>query len=322
MFTFGSDPEFMLTKGGKYYSAIGIIKGDIGNRISQNGHQFYWDNVLAECAIKPGASREAVVANFRECFKLYAELVDPYELVAQASQDYPDSEMLVRPFNAKEKKLESREAGCAPDLCAYTLKKKKPPKSIIKNTNLRTGGGHVHLGATEGILPEESYEQLFIVYLLDLFIGIPSLFIDHDPTSARRREVYGQAGRYRVKDYGLEYRSLSNFWLASPKLVEFVYDVSKFTVEFVESGRWKELWTFDEDIYFTAMTPAKMSKAYQATAYDKKMLMDCLSTNNLTLAKQYLELAQKYLPKKLNATFEKLTQPTTYNFYEEWRIRD
>ena len=41
---------------------------------------------------------------------------------------------------------------------------------------------------------------------------------------AKRRELYGKAGAYRVKPYGVEYRVLSNFWLKSPALMQWVYD--------------------------------------------------------------------------------------------------
>ena len=51
----------MLTKGGRYYSAIGIVQGDRDHRLNVRGHQFYYDNVLAEAAIRPGKNRKEVV---------------------------------------------------------------------------------------------------------------------------------------------------------------------------------------------------------------------------------------------------------------------
>jgi hypothetical protein len=105
---------------------------------------------------------------------------------------------------------EARRAGCAPDMCAYEMKQKEPPKDLIQNGNLRSCGGHVHLGSE--LLASDGPEPILAIYMLDLFVGVPSLHLDFDSTSLRRRIIYGQSGRYRTKDYGLEYRSLGNFW--------------------------------------------------------------------------------------------------------------
>ena len=38
-----------------------------------------------------------------------------------------------------------------------------------------------------------------------------------------RKKLYGKAGAYRPKPYGLEYRSLSNFWVFDDKLIRWVW---------------------------------------------------------------------------------------------------
>ncbi len=49
-----------------------------------------------------------------------------------------------------------------------------------------------------------------LVRQLDWYIGYWSLKLDPDPT---RRLLYGKAGACRYKDYGVEYRAPSSFWL-------------------------------------------------------------------------------------------------------------
>ena len=52
-------------------------------------------------------------------------------------------------------------------------------------------------------------------------IGLPAVLID---TDKQRRKLYGKAGSMRHKDYGVEYRTVSNFWLSSQELTPWGYD--------------------------------------------------------------------------------------------------
>src|SRR3990170_2692966 len=81
MFTFGSDPEFMLVdEKGNLRSAIKVVEGSPESRIKIKGHEFYYDNVLAECAVRPERGKKKVLESFKECLETYAELVRPYRL--------------------------------------------------------------------------------------------------------------------------------------------------------------------------------------------------------------------------------------------------
>ena len=55
---------------------------------------------------------------------------------------------------------------------------------------------------------------------MDFFLGLPSLFYDDD---VRRRSMYGKAGCYRPKSYGVEYRTLSYAWLMSKERMAWVH---------------------------------------------------------------------------------------------------
>jgi hypothetical protein len=65
---------------------------------------------------------------------------------------------------------------------------------------------------------------------MDLFIGISSLLVDPDESAARRRELYGRAGCHRPKPYGVEYRTVGNFWTRSPNLVRLVYRLTEIAI--------------------------------------------------------------------------------------------
>jgi hypothetical protein len=57
--------------------------------------------------------------------------------------------------------------------------------------------------------------------LADIWVGIPMVAMlghSNDYGEVARREYYGQAGSYRLKDYGFEYRTLSSAIMLSPVL--------------------------------------------------------------------------------------------------------
>jgi hypothetical protein len=305
-FSFGSDPELMLMKDGNYKSAIGIIQGSNQNRIKIRGHEFYYDNVLAECAIKPSCSKEEVVKNFNECLQLYAEMVHPFKLVLQAAHNYDKSEL---------KSPDAVRVGCDPEYCPYEMKIASSPTEEILHGTLRTCGGHIHLG--HEVLTEGN-NGILAMYMMDLFLGVPSLWLDKDPTSGIRREMYGAAGRYRVKSYGMEYRSLSNFWLQSPRFVEFIYDMSEFVTNFVVSGKCDEHWLFDWDMFYNT---SNLADAWKCLTYDPNVLRDAIRTGDKSKAQSCFDLAQSLMPQNLKEEMLCLCDINLKPFYSEWNIK-
>lgn len=306
-FSFGSDPEFMIAKDGKYKSAIGIVHGDVENRINISGHQFYYDNILAECAIKPSNSKEQAVDNFRECLSLLVEMVQPFQVVVQAAQNYDQSE-LVHP--------DAKKVNCDPEFCPYEMKMCNGPVDAIMNGTLRTCGGHIHLGKPE---LNEGSNGLLSMLLMDLFVGVPSLWMDNnDPSTQIRREMYGAAGRYRVKDYGMEYRSLSNFWLKSPRLVSYMYQISEFVADLACSDEGYEHWDFNWELY-SEFGPSP--KVWTCKTYDAQKLRDGIRTGDKSLVLNHFELAQKLMPDDLRKEMLALCETQPKSLKEEWGIK-
>ena len=111
--------------------------------------------------------------------------------------------------------------GCEPDYNAYTISKNLKPDS---STLFRTAGGHLHVG---GFFTNSPFNgghmdtSARLARILDEKIGVYSLIWDKDD---KRRSLYGQAGAFRPKYYGMEYRSLSNAWLFNKNVIKFIYD--------------------------------------------------------------------------------------------------
>src|SRR5690606_24428610 len=114
--------------------------------------------------------------------------------------------------------------GCQPDYNAYTMQTNLRPNT--SDETLRSAGGHIHIGYKDApeydpeyYIPDE--ERANIVRALDLFIGVPSILLEPDN---KRKELYGKAGAFRPKPYGLEYRTISNYYMEDKKLIEWVYN--------------------------------------------------------------------------------------------------
>jgi hypothetical protein len=131
----------------------------------------------------------------------------------------------ITPLLAKNKI--AKRFGCSPSYDAYTLE-----ANIVKCDDklLRTAAGHVQVGYDN---PEEAV-SIELIKVMDLYLGLPSLFLDND---TRRRKLYGKAGEFRIQQWGCEYRVLSNFWLRSEELMKWVYDSTHMAIASFNEGR-------------------------------------------------------------------------------------
>lgn len=101
--------------------------------------------------------------------------------------------------------------GCDPDYDAYDPLDKKRIVDVTRLGNSRCCGGHIHLGYNNpSKMPASA-----VAILCDMFIGLPSVSYD---AQGLRRSYYGLAGLYRPKPYGIEYRTMSNWWLRPESL--------------------------------------------------------------------------------------------------------
>lgn len=216
--TIGTDPEFFLRnkEDNAWESAIDIIEGTKDNPEKlPSGSALQWDNVALEFATPPAGDVEEMIEKIRETFlDLKDKLPDNLEVVAQPSAEFSEDKLLCD---------EARMFGCDPDYDAWELMQNIPPDP--DTTTLRSCGGHIHVGYTEGCGCEflhDTFGKFHTIRLMDTFHGIISVVLDNSEAAIRRRELYGKAGCYRSTDYGVEYRVLSNFWLKSPDLVRLM----------------------------------------------------------------------------------------------------
>lgn len=238
----GCDPEFFFTgsngattgaekilpEAGLTYKP-GTYTHD-GNYTSLNGttSKIVIDGVQAELNPRPNPCRANLANEISACFRdLHKTLKDrgisvSFKPVVEISQEELDS--------LSEK---SKTFGCAPSTNVYaqsTSKISVDPKKYLK----RSAGGHIHLGWNFSEENKKALKNLEVmVPILDIIVGNTCVLMDRNPANKERRKVYGRVGEYRVKDYGLEYRTLSNFWLQSYQLMSFVFGLSRLAVHVV-----------------------------------------------------------------------------------------
>lgn len=202
----GADPEIFLQDGnGKPVSVIGLINADKWHPLQipgmQTGFTLQEDNVALEYGIPPAATCEEFVNNIQAVMEKSKEWLNGLQFSKLSCIVFP-KEQLAHPA--------AHQFGCEPDYDAWTKKVNMPPRP--PNENMRSAGGHIHV--------ETKKDPYSVVKYMDLFLHVPSVLMDE---GAERKKLYGKAGACRIKSYGPEYRSLSNFWILDKKYIEWVW---------------------------------------------------------------------------------------------------
>lgn len=218
--TVGADPElFLQDHTGKFISSIGKFGGtkkeprQLGD---MKGMAVQEDNVAVEFNIPPERTLQAFRGNIIKALELIEQeaAAKQLKLAIVPSAEFDKDELASK---------EARTFGCDPDYNVWSLRENPRPRT--SNKALRSAGGHVHIAFAE--------DRIGLGRACDLFLGCPSIMFDPDQA---RRLLYGKAGAVRQKPYGLEYRTLSNFWIKSPELIDMVFSQVVQAVEFVRNG--------------------------------------------------------------------------------------
>ena len=205
----GADPEVFVRQNGGFVSAHGLIEGNKDRPQKVNRGAVQVDGMALEFNIDPAKDTDEFVLNITTVFEQLKLMVPNHEIavvpVADFSLDY-----------IRQQPREARELGCNPDFDAYTGTVNQKPQA---ERPMRTAAGHVHIGWGEDMAGHEEQARSATIQM-DFYLGLPSLFYDDD---VRRRSMYGKAGCYRTKPYGVEYRTLSNAWLLNKERMAWVH---------------------------------------------------------------------------------------------------
>lgn len=254
-FRCGADPEILLINRSKkqHQSVIGLIGAGKWNPKQiegmPEGFTLQEDNVALEFGVPPASSAEEFVKNIRSVLKAGLSTLPGTRYSRLSCTVFPEEEM---------QHPSAYIFGCEPDFNAWTGKENSKPQP--SNPLMRSAGGHVHV--------ETNLDKQNVIRAMDVFLGLPSVLLDE---GTERRKLYGKAGAFRPKSYGVEYRTLSNFWIFHPKLIKWIWNATERALQEVENGFWLD-------------------------DFDSQYIQDAINTGDLASAKELIHVFGVEMP--------------------------
>ena len=234
----GCDPEFFFSREGEIVGSEKVVseEGLLSKKYYDNKKEdvlVVRDGVQAEINPLPKGCRAHLGAQISQCFKILNEQIkNDKTLNLDFSQLVKLSKKELDSLSDKAKVF-----GCSPSENIH-IKEQKPVTLNGSVYRFRQAGGHIHIGRFERPTTNTIGERINtaisnhnrMIPLLDVLVGNTCVLMDKDVSAKTRRRYYGQAGEYRTPAHGLEYRTLSNFWLQSYQLMSFVMGMTRLAV--------------------------------------------------------------------------------------------
>lgn len=271
-FTIGCDPEiFLRDSNGKGRSSFGLIPGTKSEPHKTEGGAVQNDGMACEFNTDPVPLNdfEGFNALIVKQIKNIRNII-PKELSLSIVpvMDFDKEHLDAQPDEAKE-------LGCDPDYNAYTMEQNPRPDGDA--VLFRSGAGHIHVGWGSDIpVDNEEHRAICASFIkqLDMTVGLFMTFIDREP---RRRELYGKAGAFRPKPYGVEYRTPSNAWIINKDRRRLVSYLVQKAVENAKTNRTPET--------YLGITESRLLKIINEGDYEaaKVFIPNMLPVYNSTL---------------------------------------
>jgi len=235
----GCDPEFFFKTSEGIIGAEKIIPKN--GLIISSSNKIIIDGVQAELNPTASTCRQSVQYAISACFLELRQELKKYNgtITADFSQAVEISKE-----NLMDLEEKSRQFGCAPSNSIYK-------KAGIKIAAIDPTKYFGVIDADFDRALRKDYKRT--VELLDLICGNTCVLVDRNPSNIERRKVYGRAGEFRLPAHGLEYRTLSNFWLTSYPLMSLAFGMGRLATQLMADNKNHELF-YDA---FTSKVKAK-----------------------------------------------------------------
>ena len=210
--TVGHDAEvFLYDEDNNAIPSIDLVGGSKECPRPVNGGAVQEDNVMAELNIEPCTTSTQFVNRTNEVMESLTSIIKRHGLhykVMDFQKFKP--EFLKHP--------QAKRFGCDPDRNVYTLKENVVNTKLLHSNNIRTAGGHIHIGLSEPNF--DAMAKVSLVKGCDWYIGLPLVILEGE---SKRKAFYGKAGSFREKSYGIEYRTPSNIWLTNDNWKAWIF---------------------------------------------------------------------------------------------------
>jgi hypothetical protein len=227
--TLGSDIEFFLQdkNTGEVISAEGYVKGTKENPFVFDPSNRFWatslDCVAYEGNIPPASNKDEWRNHIGR-------------LIEYINSTLPSNLCTITPpaheFDAKFLQTEASQTfGCGETYNVWTRAQNERPENT---SNLRSIGKHIH--AVWDNMEVPTVEEW--IKAMDLFLGVPSVLIEPEELSRKRRTLYGKAGEFRVTEKWdrAEYRPLSAYFAQNEEFCNYTYDQTMRAIDWVNEG--------------------------------------------------------------------------------------
>jgi len=185
------------------------------------------DGLAFEVPIEPAAEPSELCAN------ISAGLRAAYQVGHNIGAELIASPLVYFDEGYLKSQAELTVLGCSPDESVYDLDNVCMPAQDPTKTTWRTGGGHIHF-SIKGMLGNFPMIQAFVM-VCDATLGIADVVLEHGSLGKKRREMYGQPGKFRIQPWGVEYRTPSNVWVAHPEsallYLTLAHDIHKLFID-------------------------------------------------------------------------------------------
>lgn len=304
----GTDPEFFLVAGGKLIPAFDVLQD------KKASPTLFWDGFQAEFTW-PG----------QLCIQLLADGIQGQmiALLKAARAKQPKATLLPQDsiqIEPRKYKPEHLQLGCDPSLNAYGVQGDIPldPSQLP----WRFAGGHLHFGlARLKNHPDKVREAVKIVKALDKTVGVFSVGAGalYEQNKVRRR-YYGLAGEFRLPPHGLEYRTLSNYWLCHPAIMQLTFEFARAIFQLAPLGL-LDFWYGDEDTVQAIINTYDVREARKLLKRNEKLFMEIFQAANETFQIAGLErdIARKAFQVGMEGIEYAVADPT--DIEENWRLK-
>jgi hypothetical protein len=251
--TVGTDPEMFAFKAGKLLPAFEFLP-DKDKSLYEEGTHAYWDGFQAEFRHSKG---------YTCLMELHSQLARSMRLLNEAAKKHGAKLSIQSVVRIPLQILRTAndpfvELGCQPSFNAYNLRglAVENPREL----RYRFAGGHMHFGFSKKLDHEK------IVKTLDAILGIWAVGAAQSFDNPIRRQYYGLPGEYRLPKYdngwyGIEYRTLSNFWLSHPAISMVTWEIGRRALQLARSEFPKAIWIGSEEEIREAITNSDTRKA-------------------------------------------------------------